>query len=1419
VPQRNAAVQAPANFAPVIATLAVVAGLLALTFQLPGALIIAAGISAAGFFFNAPPQLNAKEVVPEHVQRQSRRWRDLRWRALIPNGDWLVNRPEEMPAYRNGGRALTEKIGTKLPAAVRAPLGMLGEGLGAAAWLILPSRWVPLVALSLAAAIATIPANLSSLAQWMDPEYLAYDLLWLNVVYTYAVVMTVDAVTRRTAAVADPSPGVPISHLTGKAATGDGGAWRALIGFGFLAAVIAVGISLTLLSLELGYLLVPVWLTGSGLGVAAAAGCLHGVSRTGALAAWREKVAARAAWEPRWEAMKNPEVRLIDHATVGSFVVDTFEAPPSLGSAKAINLYNTVVPYLAAGGEVTVAMLTVPALDSQGQPIPGSAHATRFRVVVAPADAEVKTRDTDVDIAELSLAAEVGAFNAAREMGAQVPILLGLEAAHTPDSPVAVWKTTWTVPLASAMTVAWSLGVDPETGIFNEGRDTFFGDFDAATLGDRTLPARMTKAAYEARWIQRWADALKQGEKPPHLQYGAVKRERLSPTQELVYEPFLVGQGLSPAQYFGKSMRERLSTTLKAAPFVAVIGLTGRLAAAAGRLEDGMRHAQGFCVVHSATPIPTNPADIASPGPRAREVANWVMGGIINRAFEDAKLAYPEVISAEALTRPQSKGHVWKVHLRLYEGVTAAMLKLNAVKLAQAMGGARYLRFEESTYGAYVIVGAMPRAEGVKFANPMALAYCDKLDWMQAFQDVGVRSVTDGSSPLMLDNTPHETNPKITRLTFSMPAGLNLAKIREVTDKLRAATANDYVDIRPGDTPDKFVVLAAEQNPIPFPAVLDWDASADLSGKGEHSIPFGYATDGTTVSLNWKNDFHMMVLGGSGSGKSSFMQVLVAGAVLRDSDIFVMDPTKGGVDFEFAAPWIRGFAREGQHLGAGELTQRIGMEMEARKKLNGQYGVGNYRDLPAEVRPRHMFVIIDEFQSLIKEVSRGTLKAPDTTDEVELELFEQRKNINDGVRKTAMWIGKFGREARSVGITVILAGQGIKADELKAVGLQGMKTNFSRVALGKMTHGDMASAFKDVSILPNLGSVVPQGRGIFEGTSGDPVVIQSWFEPGGQAEMARLLAEHMPPIDDATRIDVTELEDRVKSATPKGFGELVEDELPVDDDEETIALDASELGLDIGGMSFEDLDFAADGDTTADAATEAVPSASDDAVVTPAPEPAEAVDDAPCYRDMVVIGETVVFGEHVAFGDGSVTGWAEGDALATLLSENPAITDVVWVDPMLDELDDIGIPRRDIAADLCTQHGVTLWTGDDDDDTGDDTGDAEPTTEPEPETASAPETAPVPVTDLEPQAETTPSIPAPASLLDPPAAAPEPESTETLFEMNDFEPAPNPTLFDMDDFEEPRFDQPPPKVPDLSDAHDLFAPRTTNAPKVTGIEF
>lgn len=66
-----------------------------------------------------------------------------------------------------------------------------------------------------------------------------------------------------------------------------------------------------------------------------------------------------------------------------------------------------------------------------------------------------------------------------------------------------------------------------------------------------------------------------------------------------------------------------------------------------------------------------------------------------------------------------------------------------------------------------------------------------------------------------------------------------------------------------------------------------------------------------------------------------------------------------------------------------------------------------------------------------------------------------------------------------------------------------------------------------------------------------------------------------------------------------------------------------------------------------------------------------------------------------------------------------------------------------------------------------------------------------------------------------------PAKEPPLLDVDDPEaPAANPTLFEMDDFpEEPVFTSATPRVPDVSEADDLFAPRKTNAPTVTDIEF
>jgi len=156
----------------------------------------------------------------------------------------------------------------------------------------------------------------------------------------------------------------------------------------------------------------------------------------------------------------------------------------------------------------------------------------------------------------------------------------------------------------------------------------------------------------------------------------------------------------------------------------------------------------------------------------------------------------------------------------------------------------------------------------------------------------------------------------------------------------------------------------------------------------------------------------------------------------------------------------------------------------------------------------------------------------------------------------------------------------------------------------------------------------------------------------------------------------------------------------------------------------------------------------------------------------IVIGRDIVFGVNAPTGDGSLTGWPEGDALNGLLFANPRITEVVWDDPLLDELDDIGIPREDIARDICRRHDTGLLT-------------SEPAPEPEP----------VPVHSPGPEPEPTP--------------APSPLAEKDL----------TPVLFEMDDFPEPVFERPQPKVPDLSEADDLFAPRKVNVPDSPDIGF
>lgn len=118
--------------------------------------------------------------------------------------------------------------------------------------------------------------------------------------------------------------------------------------------------------------------------------------------------------------------------------------------------------------------------------------------------------------------------------------------------------------------------------------------------GETYLQARAALEAEKvaAVWARRWNDALKQGEKPPHHQ---AWLDRAHTYAEMTVEEssFLIGQGLTPAQYTNRAMENRLSTTMLAYPVVvAPLVLNGRV------------HPQGFTVVRFVGRPPTSPGEL-----------------------------------------------------------------------------------------------------------------------------------------------------------------------------------------------------------------------------------------------------------------------------------------------------------------------------------------------------------------------------------------------------------------------------------------------------------------------------------------------------------------------------------------------------------------------------------------------------------------------------------------------------------------------------------------------------------------------------------------------------------------------------------------------------------------------------------------
>lgn len=1110
------------SYATVITGASVIGAVAATWFGYPGAVVVWAALAVAGWLEQAPPFTGKKDQrgfpTPAHPGEQKamntyRFWADLRWRLLCPTLDWL-------PGWPVLGSWLAAVAAAALVSFVPVDGTMPGEGGGP-----LPS-WA----------------------------------VYANMAAAFVVVTQVMASRRRTVAEDDQCPGARVNAL------------RLLVvekknAIALAAAVVAVVAVVVYVAMAV----VPQRLTVTGpLGqltplafpivaaLAAAGAVVAHPWQAAALAQWRELVQVRREWAPRWQALKqDPAPFLTEHKKVGPATVDTFDAPPSVGAAFFYTQSGKITPTL--GANMRVAVLEVPNTDGQGQPVPGTAHPLRFDVVMWPADQvpDIAEPGTDPAVAELMIRCSMAW--AADMIGFARFILTGCDLVTTPESPC-VWATQWAPTMEIGL--AW-VRTNANGALANGARTTvltdhrMLGGAGVVFYGALCQPGTeydpssgitedaIAWIAEEDEWRVRWAATLKQNVNAPVPQQAVKAEATLADGTVIHHQPFVTLSGEDPAQFM-TGLEGKLAATIPgAAPFMSIAWFTMR-----GTDRVGERHAQAFTVSYSDRPVPS----MSALAPTRGDAPRWVISGHMNDAFTAARLARPEVLSVQCLTSPGSREHIWQVSLRLYGGVTLSDVRGAAQRIKTALG-TKWLRVAPGDEGCVIFAGGEPGK--VKLARPERdTSRLVALDWGQAWLDSKVSGV-GGLVPTLtgVDHLPK--NETVQVLDFDLPSGLSVADVKGATEKLKTATGNAFVEVRPGAGGASTVrLLVCEVNPLPDKAPYDFEEIDRSPG-----IPFATGIDGECIAYNPRVDPHLLVAGASGGGKSVTLQAILYGAIVRGWDVYVADPTKGAADFRFAEPYARAVTVDA--FEAAAMMKAVYAEVVRRKNLNSQHGVGNYRDLPEDIRPRHMLVMIDEFTSLMgaDPVPRPS-EDPTMDHERDLILASNQAKTEIGV-----YAGKCAREARSAGLTLVLATQKLSAKLLDTIpGAGDLKVNLSRMLLGKATNGDRMSALRAPFEAPELGDSVPPGRGLWETTEGAAKVMQGWYDPREQALLSEQLAERLSPLTVDAKLDLTPFMAKVPQGGDDGFGPIPG---PVTTEPVVVELDELEVSLD-DLLSFED---------------------------------------------------------------------------------------------------------------------------------------------------------------------------------------------------------------------------------------------------------
>jgi len=246
---------------------------------------------------------------------------------------------------------------------------------------------------------------------------------------------------------------------------------------------------------------------------------------------------------------------------------------------------------------------------------------------------------------------------------------------------------------------------------------------------------------------------------------------------------------------------------------------------------------------------------------------------------------------------------------------------------------------------------------------------------------------------------------------------------------------------------------------LPNTAGYAWSVIDDGSW-GE--IPFGTDGFGRPVIADLSANPHVLVVGKTGSGKSIQLEAFIFGALVHGFELAIADPTKRGLDFRWARPYVRTGGWGCQGYGEALAVIRSCYD-EGRRRLDvlDSLDCPKWTALTPAQREQHgirpIMVIVDEGTSLAKlEPAMRTLP-PDDPERVEAEELN-----NDKARIMAI-IGKIARELRFVGVHLVFGTQRFSVADI-GDGAGGLRENLGvRILLGRASNTAIDMAFADSS--------------------------------------------------------------------------------------------------------------------------------------------------------------------------------------------------------------------------------------------------------------------------------------------------------------------------------------------------------------------